>query len=77
MSRRPLPKISNLDGQQIDIKYEVPTCLSNPKTKKGEFRLPYLRFLADKRTKAFDNGFVIFTKETFRPKKKEIDSKSK
>jgi hypothetical protein len=77
MSRKPLPRKNKLNGDPIDIKYEVPTCLSDPKTKKGEFRLPYLRFLEDKRIKAFDNGFVVFTQATFEPKKKEIDSKLK
>lgn len=77
MSRVPLPRKKKSDGENIDIKYEVPTCLSDPKTKKGEFRLPYLRFLEDKRTKAFDNGFVVFTQDTFEPKKNEIDLKSK
>lgn len=73
MSRRPLPRKSKLDGESIDIKYEVPTCLSDPKTKKGEFRKPYLRFLEDKRTKSFENGFVVFTPHAFEQKKKEID----
>lgn len=77
MSRMPLPRKKKNEGENIDIKYEVPTCLSDPKTKKGEFRLPYLRFLEDKRTAAFDNGFVVFTVETFLPKKKEIDNNSK
>lgn len=74
MSRRALPRANKLKGEPIDIKYEVPTCLSDPKTKKGEFRKPYLRFLEDERTKAFDNGFVIFTPLIFEIKKKEIDS---
>ena len=73
MSRRPLPRKRNLKGETIDIKYEVPTCLSDPKTKKGEFRKPYIRFLEDKRTKSFDNGFVTFTSTLFESKKKEID----
>ncbi len=77
MSRVPLPRKKKNEGENIDIKYEVPTCLSDPKTKKGEFRVPYLRFLEDKRTTAFGNGFVVFTLETFLPKKKEIDSSSK
>lgn len=77
MSRKPLPRKSKLKGESIDLKYEVPTCLSNPKTKKGKFRQPYLRFLEDKRTSAFKNGFVVFTPNTFKKKKKEIDSKSK
>lgn len=77
MSRVPLPRKKKNNGENIDIKYEVPTCLSDPKTKNGEFRLPYLRFLEDKRTKAFDNGFVVFTPDTFLPKKKEIDNSLK
>jgi hypothetical protein len=77
MSRVPLPRKKKNEGENIDIKYEVPTCLSDPKTKKGELRLPYLRFLEDKRTASFDNGFVIFTAETFLSAKKEIDNSSK
>ena len=76
MSRRPLPRKKKLEGENIDIKYEVPICLSDPKTKKGEFRKPYIRFLEDKRTESFSNGFVVFTKEAFLPKKEEIDSKA-
>ena len=77
MSRVPLPRKKKAEGENIDIKYEVPTCLSDPKTKKGEFRVPYLRFLEDKRTASFENGFVVFTPETFLPKKKEIDNSLK
>jgi len=77
MSRKPLPRKSKLEGESVDVKYEVPTCLSDPKTKKGEFRVPYLRFLNDKRTKAFKNGFVVFTSYTFEGKKKEIDNSLK
>ena len=77
MSRMPLPRKKKTEGENIDIKYEVPTCLSDPKTKKGDFRLPYLRFLEDKRTASFENGFVVFTPETFLPKKKEIDNSLK
>ncbi len=75
MSRKPLPRKKKLEGEDIDIKYEVPSCLSDPKTKKGEFRKPYLRFVEDERTESFENGFVVFTKETFLPKKQEIDKK--
>ncbi len=77
MSRVPLPRKKKNSGEDIDIKYEVPTCLSDPKTKKGEFRVPYLRFLEDRRTAAFGNGFVVFTSETFLSKKKEIDNSLK
>lgn len=77
MSRKPLPRKKKLEGESIDIKYEVPSCLSDPKTKKGEFRKPYLRFVQDKRTKSFENGFVVFTQDTFLSKKREIDSSLK
>ena len=73
MSRRPLARKGKLKGESLDIKYEVPTCLTDPKTKKGEFRKPYLRFLADRRTEAFKNGFVTFTPLAFLEKKQEID----
>ncbi len=76
-SNKPLPRKGKLKGEAIDIKYEVPISLSDPKTKKGEFRKPYLRFLEDKRTKAFENGFVVFTKLTFELKKAEINKKLK
>jgi len=72
-SSTPLPTRIT-EGENIDIKYEVPSCLSDPRTKSGELRLPYKRFLEDTRTAAFDNGFVVFTKDTFLPKKEEIDS---
>ena len=75
MSRRPLPRDKKLKGEPIDIYYEVPTSLSDQKTKSGKFRIPYLRFLEDKRTEAFANGFVVFTKEVFLPKKREVDAK--
>ncbi|MCD6149998.1 TaqI family restriction endonuclease [bacterium] len=76
-SNRPLPRKGSLEGEAIDIFYEVPTCLSDPKKKDGEYRRPYLRFLEDTRTEAFDNGFVVFTQEAFLPKKQEIDQKLK
>lgn len=75
VSGKPLPRKKKIEGEDIDIKYEVPTCLSDPKTLKGEFRKPYLRFLEDKRTESFENGFVVFTRDAFLPKKKEIDEK--
>ena len=73
-SNRPLPRKETLEGEPIDIVYEVPTCLLDPKTKKGEYREPYLRFLKDKRTTALANGFVVFIPEIFTKKKEEIDS---
>ena len=76
-SGRPLPRKGSLKGEAIDIFYEVPTCLSDPKKKDGEYRKPYLRFLRDTRTKSFKNGFVVFTQDTFLPKKEEIDRKLK
>ena len=66
-----------MEGEEVDIKYEVPhsDIFDDPKTKKGEFRKPYLRFIEDKKTIRLPNGFVIFTDETFLPKKEEIDEK--
>jgi hypothetical protein len=77
MSRKPLPRKKITEGEAIDIYYEVPNSdiFDNPKTKKGLFRTGYTRFIEDKRTIRLPNGFVIFTKETFLPKKQEIDSK--
>ena len=76
-SGRPLPRKRKLKGEAIDIKYEVPVSLSNPKTKRGEFRKPYLRFLKDKRTRALKNGFVVFTPYAFEDKKRKIDENLK
>lgn len=65
-----------IPGQFIDIFYNVPGAdyFENPKKKDGEFKVPYLRFINDKTLQRLDNGFVIFTKEAFLSKKKEIDS---
>lgn len=76
-SGRPLPRKSKLKGEAIDILYEVSNNLSDPKTKKGEFRRSYSRFLEDKRTESFKNGFVVFTDLIFKQKKEEIDKKLK
>lgn len=69
-SGKPLPRKNTLPGKPIDLKYEVPPCLSDPRTKQGEYRIPYQRFLADNRTKAFKNGFVVFTPYAFEGTKK-------
>ncbi|MFH1237902.1 MAG: TaqI family restriction endonuclease [archaeon] len=76
MSRKPLSRRVS-EGENIDIYYEVPNSdiFDNPKTKKGEVRTGYKRFMDDKRTDRLPNGFIIFTKDTFLPKKEEIDSK--
>jgi hypothetical protein len=78
-SNKALPRKQKLEGENIDIFYEVPNSniFDDPKTKKGGFRLPYKRFINDKRTERFSNGFIVFTKEVFLPKKREIDSRSK
>lgn len=76
-SGKPLPRKKKLKGEAIDIKYEVPVFLSEPKTKDGKFRKPYLRFLKDERIKALKNGFVVFTPYAFEGKKKEIDERLK
>ena len=66
-------------GEFIDIKYNVPSgdYFDNPKKKNGEFKVPYLRFINDTTLQRFDNGFVVFTREAFLPKKQEIDSRTK
>jgi len=68
-----------IHGEFIDIKYEVPIdeIFNNPKTKKGELRLPYKRFVDNKELKRLANGFIVFTAEAFLPKKREIDKQSK
>ena len=75
MSRKPLPRKKTIEGEPLDIYYEVPnsTIFDNPKTKKGEFRIPYTRFIEDKRTERLPNGFIIFTRDVFLQKKNEID----
>ena len=64
-----------LDGEFVDILYNVPTndIFENPKTKKGELRKPYKEFINNKNLERFNNGFVVFTPVIFKKKKKEID----
>ena len=63
-------------GEFIDLAYQVPSedYFKEPRKKNGEFKTPYLRFTENKQLKRLDNGFVIFTKEAFEPKKNQIDS---
>lgn len=70
---------NKIDGEFIDIKYEVPSedYFANPKKKDGEYKLPYLRFTKNKTLQRFPNGFVVFTPLAFEEKKKEIDSELK
>jgi len=77
--RREKKKKKPIAGEFIDIKYYVPSedVFENPKKKNGELKLPYLRFTNDKNLQRFDNGFVVFTKIAFLPKKQEIDFKLK
>ncbi len=65
----------SIEGEFIELKYDVPSgeYFENPKTKKGELRLPYKRFIENKNLKRLENGFVLFTKKPFISKKKEID----
>lgn len=65
-----------LDGEFIDILYNVPGygIFENPKTKKGKLRKPYKEFIKNKNLERFANGFVVFTPNVFKAKKKEIDS---
>jgi hypothetical protein len=78
-SPRPLSSSKKLNGERIDINYEVPNSFyfDNPKTKGGNYRKPYLRFMNDTRFKRLDNGFVIFTADAFTHKKVEIDAKAR
>src|SRR3990167_9093433 len=65
---------NKIKGQFIDIKYEVPSedYFKNPKKQNGEYKLPYLRFIRNMELKRLPNGFVIFTRQAFENKKKEI-----
>lgn len=64
-----------IEGEFIDIKYEVPSddYFKNPRKKDGDYKLPYLRFTQNKELQRFSNGFVVFTPYAFINKKKEID----
>ena len=66
---------SKINGEFIDINYEVPSgeYFENPRKKDGNFKLPYQRFIENKELKRFSNGFVVFTPYAFEEKKKEID----
>ncbi len=66
---------NKIKGQFIDIRYEVPSedYFKNPKKQNGEYKLPYLRFTKNEKLKRLPNGFVIFTRQAFENKKKEID----
>lgn len=64
-----------IDGEFVDINYEVPSSeyFNNPKKKNGEYKLPYKRFMDNKQLERFENGFVVFTPSIFLEKKQEID----
>ena len=64
-----------IDGEFVDINYEVPSSeyFDNPKKKDGDYKLPYKRFQENKELKRFSNGFVVFAPYAFEQKKKEID----
>ena len=78
-SSKPLSRSKKLRGESIDIFYEVPTSsyFDNPKTKKGKYKTPYLRFIQNKDFKRLDNGFIIFSDNIFARKKAEIDAETK
>lgn len=65
-----------IDGEFVDINYEVPSSeyFDNPKKKDGGYKLPYKRFQENKELKRFPNGFVVFAPYPFEQKKKEIDN---
>lgn len=63
-------------GEFIDISYIVPnrSIFESPKTLKGEFRKPYIDFIKNTSLARLPNGFIVFTRELFEEKKKEIDA---
>lgn len=65
-----------IPGEFIDLAYQVPSddYFQEPLKKNGELKTPYKRFIENKTLNRLDNGFVIFTKQTFEPKKNQIDS---
>jgi hypothetical protein len=74
-SGKPEKVSKELEGVPKPLYYEVPNSdvFDNPKTKKGEFKTQYKRFIEDKRIERLSNGFIIFTEEAFIGDKKEID----
>ena len=70
---------NKIEGEFIDINYEVPSgdYFENPKKKDGKYKLPYKRFQDNKELKRFSNGFVVFTPYAFKQKKKEINESLK
>ena len=74
-SAKPEKVSKDLEGEPLPLYYEVPSSdiFNVPKTRKGEYREPYKRFIEDRRTERLPNGFIVFTEEAFLPKKKEID----
>ena len=77
--RQEKKSLKKIKGQFIDIKYEVPSedYFKNPKKRNGEYKLPYLRFSQNKQLKRLSNGFVVFTRNAFENKKKEMDENLK
>ena len=70
---------NKIEGQFIDINYEVPSSnyFEYQKKNDGKYKLPYKRFQENKELKRFPNGFVVFALYAFEQKKKEIDSSLK
>jgi len=68
-----------IEGEFVDIFYIVPSSsvFQDPKTKKGEYRKPYERFISNRTLERFENGFVVFTPYLFIEKKSELDSLSR
>lgn len=68
-----------LDGQFIEIKYEVPNLeiILNPEKKKGGFKKAYSEFKRDwldtGLLKVLKNGFTVFTPKIFEKKKSEYN----
>jgi hypothetical protein len=68
-----------LDGEFVEIKYEVPNfeIILNPKKKKGGFKKAYSEFKKDwldtGLLKVLTNGFIVFTPKIFEEKKSKYD----
>lgn len=77
--RRAKETKNKIKGIFLPINYEVPSgdYFENPKKQDGNYKLPYLRFINNKNLKRLSNGFVIFTRNIFEEKKKEIESELK
>ena len=75
--RQKTNKQQQLEGEAVDIEYNVPRqeVFENPKKRNGEYRKPYIEFQNNDTLKRLNNGFIVFTPEIFLVKKREIDKR--